>query len=569
MQDTAFRVEAASMQKKVALMILQKQKATMAIALSLANDKNLITVLEKKHMSADYYKDLISNFEKETLYKNVWINLVDNKGTSIYRSWSDLKGDNLLDIRDDLRHVFLTKKITYSISAGMFDLSIKSMVPIFKNDRFLGVLEVITHFNSIVKNLQSSNIGSVVIVAKEHNKQLKYPFTKLFINNYYVANIDAPKHFLEYLKTNGVEKYFNDSYKVENGYIVASYPIKSIELKDIAYFIMFKNTSALDNAHVDFFTFKWIAVFMLLGLSVLFIISNIVLIKNRKQKMYYRNILDTASNIVIINDGEKALDVNKTFFKYFYKYNDLQEFLKDYSCICDLFVKENGYLQSTMDSMYWIKYIIQNSDKMHKAKVKYLDKIYYFSISGALISQEKNHCAVVFSDITKEEEYQRELLELTIKDSLTGIYNRHYFDQKINDEISRVKRYKYPLSLIMFDIDYFKNVNDEHGHAVGDTVLIAYSQFISSLLRKTDIFCRTGGEEFIILLTYTTISEAQHIAEKLRHEVENYKKILPITISFGVTQYKEDESMQSVLKRVDDALYQAKESGRNKVVVLD
>lgn len=566
MKETTFRLQAASMQKKVALMILQKQKATLAIAISLANDKSLMDMIEHNNIPRNSYEKLILKLRDKTLYKNVWIHIVDKNGVSLYRSWSKLKGDSLLKIREDLRYVLTHKKITYSVSVGLFDLSIKSMIPIFKGKKFIGVMEVITHFNSIASNLKESNIESVIIVDKEYNEQLKYPFTKLFIDDYYVANISAPKELQDYLKVHNVKNYFNNSYKVENGYLIVSYELKNEFSKKASYFIMFKKISDLQSIDLEFFTFKWITVFVLISLTLLFSISIILLVKNRIQKKYYKNILDTASNIVIVTDSEEMIDSNKAFFRYFHNYQSVDEFLKEYKCICDLFVKENGYLQPEVEGLNWIHYILKNPNITHKAKINYLGRSYYFSVTAALISKNTDHYSVVLTDITKEEEYQKELLDLSIKDSLTGVYNRHYFDQKIAEEISRVTRYKYPLSLIMLDVDFFKRVNDEHGHSVGDIVLVEYAKFISAKLRKTDTFCRTGGEEFMIILPYTAIKEAENIAQKLCNEIENYKKILPITMSFGVTQYNKDDTVKSLLKRVDEALYKAKAAGRNRVV---
>jgi diguanylate cyclase (GGDEF)-like protein len=113
----------------------------------------------------------------------------------------------------------------------------------------------------------------------------------------------------------------------------------------------------------------------------------------------------------------------------------------------------------------------------------------------------------------------------------------------------------------------FKAVNDKYGHDVGDNVLKEYTKIISSLLRSSDIFCRIGGEEFVIILPHTNIENAKSIAQKLRITVESSKVIIPITISFGVVEYKKGENLDSIFKRVDNALYKAKKSGRNRVEV--
>ena len=567
MRDTVYKLQVKVMREDIAHMIEQKQKSSLAIALSIANDKSLVELIKQKEIPNDYYKNLISLFQKETLYQNVWIQLVDKNAISLYRSWSPLKGDALMADEDDLQNLTSTKSAYHTIAVGKFDLSLKSIVPIFDHNSFIGSLDLITHFNSISKDLKNSKIDSVVLLKKEYKKNLIYPFTKMFLDDYYIANLDAPKELRDYLKAHGIEHYLNNSYKIENGYIIVSYELKNTHAKTLGYYIMFKKTSDLPNLNLKFFSFMMIAFFVLFGLILLFIFSIIILIKNRNQKKYYKNILDSLNNIVVINNGIKMLYVNNVFFRYFPTYKNLDEFKKDYQCICDLFAKEEGYLQSQIANDYWVEYVINTPDKAHKAKIVFLGKTYFFSVSAALISKEKNHYSIVFSDITKEENYQKELLNLSTKDTLTGINNRHFFDQKLQEEFSRVVRYEHPLSLIMLDIDFFKRINDEYGHDVGDTVLIEYTKLISEMLRKTDFFCRVGGEEFIIILPYTTLSEAKNLAEKLRYNVEMTKKVLPVTMSFGVTHYQKNDTILSLLKRVDKALYKAKESGRNCVIV--
>ncbi|MDD2357475.1 MAG: diguanylate cyclase [Thiovulaceae bacterium] len=567
MRNTLYELQAKGMREDIKRMIEQKQKASLAIALSITNDKSLVELIKQKKIPSDYYSNLILMFQKETLYQNVWIQIVDKDTISLYRSWSPLKGDTLVDERDNLQNITSKKSVIYTINAGKFDLSLKSIVPIFDHDTLIGSLGVITHFNSISKDLKESDIDSVVLLKKEYKKNLIYPFTKMFLDDYYIANLDAPKELRDYLKDHGIEHYLNNSYKIENGYIIVSYELKNTHAKTLGYYIMSKKISDLPNLDLKYFNFKMIAFFVLFGLILLFIFSTTLLLKNRNQKKYYKNILDSSNNIVVINNGIKMLYVNNAFFRYFPTYKSLEEFKKDYECICDLFAKENGYLQAKVGDDYWVTYVINTPDKVHKAKIIFLGNTYFFTVTAALISKEENHYSIVLSDITKEENYQKELFNLSIKDTLTGINNRHFFDQKFQEEFSRAVRYKQPLSLIMLDIDFFKRVNDEHGHDVGDTVLIEYTKLISKILRKTDFFCRTGGEEFIIILPLVALAEAQKLAEKLRYEVEAAKKVVPITMSFGIAQYQKNDTIPLLLKRVDDALYKAKENGRNCVVI--
>lgn len=154
-------------------------------------------------------------------------------------------------------------------------------------------------------------------------------------------------------------------------------------------------------------------------------------------------------------------------------------------------------------------------------------------------------------------------------DSLTNIYNRLHFQQFLDAEIDRVRRYGNTFSLIFFDLDHFKDVNDEYGHLVGDEVLAQVATLVQKANRSADIFARYGGEEFIILTPSTDIQGAGQHAERLLEDINNHRfeTVGRITCSFGIAEFKpETDDVTSLLMRADTALYQAKRTGRNNVV---
>jgi diguanylate cyclase (GGDEF)-like protein len=157
--------------------------------------------------------------------------------------------------------------------------------------------------------------------------------------------------------------------------------------------------------------------------------------------------------------------------------------------------------------------------------------------------------------------------QLSMIDQLTQIGNRRYFIEILEHENNINQRYKRPISLIMFDIDYFKNINDEFGHQEGDNVLVDLTSLVKSELRVSDNFARWGGEEFIILLPENNLANAKIVAQKLRKAIEKhiFKVSKNITCSFGVIECGEDETFEKMIKRVDDKLYEAKRAGRNRV----
>ena len=171
--------------------------------------------------------------------------------------------------------------------------------------------------------------------------------------------------------------------------------------------------------------------------------------------------------------------------------------------------------------------------------------------------------------LAKNRILHKQLLKKASIDVLTGTYNRMQCNYFLLAEIDKVNRYGGTFSIIILDIDHFKEVNDQYGHPAGDTVLTTFSEIISFHNRASDIFSRYGGEEFLIIAHETNASNATQHAERLRREVEqhSFETVGQLTCSFGITEFRKDvDSVKSLIKRADDALYKAKKSGRNRVI---
>lgn len=162
-----------------------------------------------------------------------------------------------------------------------------------------------------------------------------------------------------------------------------------------------------------------------------------------------------------------------------------------------------------------------------------------------------------------------ELNRLATTDGLTGIWNRRHLEQAVAREMARARRYGEPLALVMFDIDHFKSINDRHGHLVGDRVLIELAERVRHQLRASDVLARWGGEEFAILMPHCSARAATGLAEKLRLALmsQPFPTAGIITTSFGVAEYQPLETRDDWFTRADNALYAAKEAGRNRVVI--
>ena len=162
----------------------------------------------------------------------------------------------------------------------------------------------------------------------------------------------------------------------------------------------------------------------------------------------------------------------------------------------------------------------------------------------------------------------------SIRDPLTGLYNRRYLEESLPRELSRCERTGRPLAVMMLDLDHFKSLNDRHGHDAGDRMLAAFGELLQSLCRREDIACRYGGEEFTLILPEldcdTALRRANEIREATAHMVvgDDHQRVGPVTVSIGLAMFPEHGSDGSSLREAADvALYRAKHGGRNRVVI--
>lgn len=224
--------------------------------------------------------------------------------------------------------------------------------------------------------------------------------------------------------------------------------------------------------------------------------------------------------------------------------------------------------------------ILAFSEKTNKINTKSKKKIIDEKLEKNIISNKHYLVLDALTNLSNKvieelEEVHKKLKEEANKDYLTNLYNKRYFDEVSHNLIEIAKRQNSPISVIMIDIDFFKNINDTYGHIVGDEVIKNIASLLIKNTRKSDIVSRFGGEEFAILLPNTNKKDAKEIAEKLRNIIEEHiiilenTKEIKLTISLGVCQMnlKCDENISKVIDNADIALYQAKKQGRNKVII--
>lgn len=219
--------------------------------------------------------------------------------------------------------------------------------------------------------------------------------------------------------------------------------------------------------------------------------------------------------------------------------------------------------------------MVLSSGYVQEFEIEFKDSLgvrFWGMVSSKRIQYNNQDCVLsTIVDITVRKKLERELLYNSQYDFLTETFNRRHFVSALEFEVVRSRRYKHELSLIMIDADNFKNVNDRYGHVVGDSVLKWLCSLFKSTLRQTDVLGRIGGEEFAVMLPETGPDGATKLAERIRYSVESTvftsKSVsLNLTLSLGVSSLNDADENGSLFKRSDDALIEAKTSGKNRVV---
>ncbi len=299
-------------------------------------------------------------------------------------------------------------------------------------------------------------------------------------------------------------------------------------------------------------------------------------IEFEKQKRLYESILNDVAQmqntmLAVYNKNGLPVFYNKKLLT-FLGYASLEEFLNRYESLSKRFEKKEGCFSPDNNEIQWIKEIkgIAEDKRIVSIQDTKLSESKFFLVSLSDKTESQN-IIVTFSEVTSIVKEKRQYKHEAYTDELTQINNRTKFNILLDKAIDKSKKDQSNLSIMLLDIDNFKQVNDRHGHTVGDNVLKLFTTLVLKHIRTTDSLSRWGGEEFILLLSGTTLENAKITAEHLRLIIEKYdfgidKKL---TCSFGVTEVHSEDTSKSLFERVDRALYKAKDSGRNRVVIIN
>lgn len=246
---------------------------TFAMTYLLSKDDKLINALVKNDRSLLDYTEIINEIQKFDEYKNLWIQVIDKDGYSFYRSWTNKIGDHAASARIDIVDMINDPKPMRGISTGRFDMTFKTMIPLYDKNKFIGMIEMISKFNSIANLLKDHNIEPLMVLHEDYTKRFIKPFTGLFIGNNYVANLNASKEIMKKAKSYGLSKlmYLKEPVTLEN-HMVTTTQIKDVHGKEMGFFIFFFDLNNLDKSIIYNFKVEYYSKVIVLLIIIILII---------------------------------------------------------------------------------------------------------------------------------------------------------------------------------------------------------------------------------------------------------------------------------------------------------
>lgn len=274
-KDLRYKSISKELQMKTKTLIEQKKEATLLIGLTLAKDNLVKKALIQNDHTILSLDSLSKEFRKSTGFNYVWFHMVTSKGVSFLKSWTPKRGENILNIRKDIRKILKNPKVSSVISVGKYDMTIKASIPVYEDKKFLGIIEVVTKLNSIADSLTQDGVSPVILADKSYKKQLKFPFSKKFIHDYYLVNIGADSKLIALLEKEKIYDLVKEDYRIINGYLMSVYKHLNVDGTQMAYFLLFKDISSINitdlkEKHTNF-VLVWV-VFLAILLTVLFVL---------------------------------------------------------------------------------------------------------------------------------------------------------------------------------------------------------------------------------------------------------------------------------------------------------
>ena len=298
--------------------INDKSKATLNIALTISeflSGNKSISKLDEK--SFNTLKNISNKIKKNNNFKNLWIHVIDKNGFSRYRTWSKKRNDEIILKRKELIELIKKPKIKSFISVGIYDITFKSIIPIYENKEFVGFIEIITKFNSIAEHFKKKGIDFLILVDKKYKDQIEKPFTKKFIKDYYVANINAKNLLLKFTEDN-LDNFLNiKDYQIKNNKFITKYQLNDFKNNKMAYILTFQDYNKVFSSEIDKFqNFIKAIIFLILIIFISILALFYYFDKSKYTRILEKEVEQRTKEIENLNKRYKQIFDNTSTMKF-------------------------------------------------------------------------------------------------------------------------------------------------------------------------------------------------------------------------------------------------------------
>ncbi len=605
--DNRYQRVAEDMRENTRKLIVEKHNAILLIALAIGDNPRIKQALQQHRPESLHLQKLVQKFARYTSLKNLWFQVIDKQGNSFHRSWTDKTGDNLLKARLDIADMLKYPEIKRSISTGKYNLTFKVMIPVYQNQEFIGIVEVISSFDSIATELEQQGIEPIFLIDRHYRAQLSRADSKRFIHDYYVANSNAKQIYIKLIDQNGIDKYIELGNKMlldkKDQLLISEYLLPDLQKQPMGYFILFKSLGDIDLSDIyaqrNLFFFYILLLTVFVYILVRYIanlhltqkiselnheLENKVSKKNKelmRQGRFLQSVLDGVSDSVMVIDK----DFNVTMMNQVAKSingikTDNYQNLKCYKVSHNLDVPceqqneacPHAEVFATEQTVKVVHDHISNDGKSHFIEVTATPLLDTDGNVEGII--ELGHDVTNHVLIRKQLQQQKSKLDKQAHhDALTGLPNRILLMDRLRQAIKQAQRENTKVAILFIDLDRFKEINDGLGHNVGDEVLKEIAGRLKTAIRNIDTVARLGGDEFIIILSSIArvsgvIEVAQKLVDVLAQAVNYQDHELYLAASIGISLYPDDiepgeDETDTMIRNADSAMYQAKGTGGN------
>lgn len=538
----------------------------------------------------ELYSKLKITYESMQKFKLKQLHFHLNNNDSFLRFHRPEKfGDNLSDVRATLKYVNEKKECISGFEEGRIFNGYRFVCPLFYEDEHIGSVETSISMNSIMESMSSLLDAEIEFIMD--GDVVRGTVFKDELSNYAIYEASTTHYSDKNANQSKVIKqlFMKDDKKINNqldntpdeeifsfydsldykGYVVTIVDInRALSQESVAHFIILREHDKLEFLKIQEKVISLVLI-LFIGLISYFMFKtekkHRELLDTQKK---FKKLFDLQNNIIVVTDGKKLKMANNGMCDFFgVKY--LKFFTKYHNDINDRFIESEHYFNQTKinEGETWIDAISRyKGDDGLVIMHDLYNTPHAFNV--AVSKYDSDDYIVLFTDISDTVIEKMNLSSKIVRDTLTDAYNREFFNTNINSIINNLGKRK-KLGVAILDIDKFKAVNDTYGHDAGDTILIELTALVKDTIRENDFFIRWGGEEFVILLTLTTDSSLEVVLEHIRKSIEahTFSHCGNMTCSIGATYYKEDEDINDCIKRGDISLYEAKDTGRNKVII--